>query len=511
MDKDSSIRGRRLALRHAFAADDGVAMITVLGVMVVVTALAIGSFVLASQALHEASRAEGETRAFRVACAGLDTALSTFHPDATGYPFTLATTDGTATVTLTDLGEAGEYELVSEGVGVDGSTETVVQRFFYLNLWEMNFAGTGSQSLTSGSSGLNGSSNIYGPFYVRGNLAVEANMSVMEGPLFVKDAKLSQRASGVIGESGQLVKVYCDGVTDFQKPENVFITGPFLNVPDITLPKLTLDDMRGYATKAQAESVDDKMGSALSPAEPPANLETTSWSSAVYKYYGEATSTIRPLESGITTLTLGTGSFGSWGSIDTTGQVIPAGGVTPYPISYSNLHDDFAYWDEFTSEWDLLFISGTVFVDGPLVVSDDVMYIGNGTIIANGPVTLNGRLRPFSYSTAAVTVNKVGEDKKWALGIVTPGSITMKGKGSNSGTTPIRDNAFDYSGAFYADGTLYVPQPLTSIRGSILSNQMEFSFPNTDLVTNPLLPSYLPDSLPGGDGGFTTPGLWSRR
>jgi hypothetical protein len=48
------------------------------------------------------------------------------------------------------------------------------------------------------------------------------------------------------------------------------------------------------------------------------------------------------------------------------------------------------------------------------------------------------------------------------------------------------------------------------MRGSILSNKMEFSSPNTDLVTNPLLPSYLPDSLPGGGEGILVPGLWSR-
>jgi hypothetical protein len=95
--------------------------------------------------------------------------------------------------------------------------------------------------------------------------------------------------------------------------------------------------------------------------------------------------------------------------------------------------------------------------------------------------------------------------------LVTPASIYMYGKGSNDGSDPIRENAFDYAGAFYTDGTLFVPQPNTSMRGSILSNKMEFSDPNTDLVTNPLLPTYLPDSLPGSDAGLITPGPWSRQ
>ena len=54
------------------ASDDGVALITVIGIMVVVTILAIGSFTLAEQSLFEATRTEDETRAFRAAMNTLD-------------------------------------------------------------------------------------------------------------------------------------------------------------------------------------------------------------------------------------------------------------------------------------------------------------------------------------------------------------------------------------------------------------------------------------------------------
>jgi hypothetical protein len=504
-------RHRRLDVRS----DEGIALITVLGVMLVVTLLAVGAYELATQSLFDARAAEDESRAFRVANAGIDTIISQFEPSAleSYQGQTITTEDGTATISVSDTGgDAGEYEIVSNGVGLDGSNETIVQRFFYINLWEMNFAGTGSQSLMSGSSGMNGSSNIYGPFYIKGNLAVEANMSVMEGPLFVKNGRLTTTSgASQIGNSSKSVKVYCDGGTELTKG-TVYVVGPFLSVPEITLPGLTEADMRAYAIRAQTESVDGMMSRTDSSAAV-ANLELTSRGGSIYKFFGDATATIDPLGDGNTTLRLGSaglGSFGSTGAIDTTGTIVAAHGATVYDNTKRNRFDDFAYWDEYTGEWDLLYISGTVFVDGPLIIDDDIMYIGNGTIVANGPVTLNGRVRPFSYTTADVVVNKVGEDKKWALGIVTPESITMKGRGSNDGTTPIRDNAFDYAGAFYTDSTLFVPQPLTSLRGSILSNKMEFASPNTDLVTNPLLPTYLPDSLPGGGEGIITPGLWSR-
>lgn len=503
--------------------DEGVALITVLGVMLIVTVLAIGSYTIARQSLFEATRSADESRAFRAASAGIDQILSSFNPATTPAALTGSTPDGTYSVTLGETGgDAGEWEIVSVGVGLDGTQERVVQRFFYMNLWEMNFAGTGSQSLMSGSSGMNGSSNIYGPFYIKGNMAVEANMAVMEGPLFVKSGDLTTTSgASQIGDVGKLVRLYCDGNVDLTKG-TVYVTGPSFSVPEIELPKLTADDMQSYALQARTESIDGRMSRQTDSATAPNNLELTT-RIAGYKYFGPADVTTIGLGNGTTTMHLGTagmGSFGCWGSVETTGYTLPAkdtvGGVVSaaapsYTASYDGVFDDFAYWDEFTSEWDLIYISGTVFVDGPLIIDDDVMYIGNGTIVANGPVTLNGRLRPYAYSTADVVVNKVGEDKKWAMGIVTPESITMKGRGSNDGTAPIRNNPFDYAGAFYTDKTLFVPQPLTSLRGSILSNKMEFASPNTDLVTNPLLPTYLPDSLPGGGEGIISRGLWSRQ
>lgn len=512
----SMMRRRRWA-----SADDGVALITVLGVMTVVTLLAVGAFTLSQQALFDAVRAEDESRAFRAASAGLDTVLSTFDPDVLTYA-PVSTPDGTATIAVNPTGgDAGEYEVISSGVGIDGSTESVVQRFYYINLWEMNFAGTGSQSLMSGSSGMNGSSNIWGPFYIKGDLAVEANMAIMEGPLFVKGGDIvTQSGASQIGTSLRHVRLYCDGENVDLSKGVVFVDGPLFSVPTIELPKMTEDDIRAAALIAQGQSVDDKMSSIVDSSTAPANLETLSRASSTYKVFDDDPAVDWPLGQGKTTLHLGSagvGSFGSWGSITTSSTPIPAGGTsTAYTAAGSvNVYDDFAYWDNYATiggnTWDLLFISGTVFVDGPLIIDDHVMYIGNGTIVVNGPVTMDGALRPYSHTTNPVDVNKVGEDRGWALGIVSPVDITMNASGANNGAEPIRDQPFDYAGAFYTDGTIFVTHPGTSMRGSILSNKMDFSDPNTDLVTNPLLPTYLPESLPGGGEGIISLGLWSRQ
>ncbi|MBN2248387.1 MAG: hypothetical protein JW733_06770 [Coriobacteriia bacterium] len=518
----STVRRRSWA-----SADDGVAMITVLGVMTVVTLLAVGAFTLSQQALFDAVRAEDESRAFRAASAGLDTVISTFDPEVLTYA-PVGTPDGTATIVVNSTGgDAGEYEVISSGVGIDGSTETVVQRFYYINLWEMNFAGTGSQSLMSGSSGMNGSSNIWGPFYIKGDLAVEANMAIMEGPLFVKGGDIvTQSGASQIGTPSRHVRLYCDGENVDLTKGTVYVDGPLFSVPTIELPKMTDDDIRTAALIALGQSVDGRMSKVVDPASAPENLEILSWGSSTYKFFGETTSTVRPLGQGNTTLHLGSvangglGTFGAWGSVTTSASPIPSGGTSSvYSDAGSvNVYDDFAYWDNppFTplhegEHWDILFISGTVFVDGPLIIDDHVMYIGNGTIVANGPVTLDGALRPYSHTEAPVDVNKVGEDRGWALGIVTPVDITMNASGANNGAEPIRDQPFDYAGAFYTDSTIFVTHPGTSMRGSILSNKMDFADPNTDLVTNPLLPTYLPESLPGGGEGIISLGLWSRQ
>ena len=187
---DTPVRSRTRSISD----DSGVAMLTVIGIMVVMTVLAIGAFTLSRQALHESERVEDESRAFRAASSGLDVVLSDFDPDTTVLPLSGSTPDGSYVVDVESVG-AGEYKLTSVGSGVDGTTERVTQRFFYMNLWEMNLAGTGTQTLISGSGGLLGSSNIIGPFYMKGNLSIGANMTVHEGPLFVKNGKITVASS----------------------------------------------------------------------------------------------------------------------------------------------------------------------------------------------------------------------------------------------------------------------------------------------------------------------------
>lgn len=538
-------------LMSRLAADDrGVALLTVIGVMSMVTILAVGSFAIARQTLHESERVEDESRAFRAASGGLERALSTFveGDNTTVYPMTGSNVDGAYTVALVDL-DAGRYRLDSTGTGADGSTELVSQEFYFVNLWRMNFAGTGPQSLISGSSGLNGTSNVIGPFYMKGTFEIRSNMGVFEGPLFVKGGNISVHSNSWLGSGDQFIDVFCDGSGSPSVPTNrdsgggrgVYVGKISRSVPDILLPPLTQESLDAWAAKAVQESVNnyqdpydpesgetplinlEATGAAdtYRTMQPPNNLTTapfwqrskataTNDSSLAYKFFGAANGSIQPKGSGATHLTIGGSSFGAWGSLSTAdGVSLSAGpaGSSGYP---AGRRDDFAY-DHVNK---ILYISGTVFVDGPVTFNENMRYIGNGTIVANGPVTIRGFLRPYSTNTAHGFANAQGENNKWALGIATPDDIWFRGSGSNDYNSMDRESLRNatptYAGAFYTERIAHFTQNNLMVRGTVLSGKMSFQSSNNYLITNPLLPEYLPDSLPGVEGGIMMPGLWTR-
>lgn len=505
-------------LRALLHRDDGVAMATVVGVMLVVTLVAIGSFTLAQQALYESTRTVDETRAFRAAAAGIDTVLATFNPESVPPTSTGATPDGSYTVLLGEDGGDGEFKLVSEGVGLDGSKERLVQRFYYFNLWKMNFAGMGPQSLITGTSGLNGSSNIVGPFYMEGPIYIDANMAVLEGPLFVNGGTINVGASGLLGNPYNPIKVYCD--QDIIGPAaNINVLSRSVSVPDINLPRMSEAELQALSTLSQTESMDGLMGSAPDDTldTRSANRETAS-QPGPYKFIGPITSEMSlPAGTGTTNLVLGPATFGHWGPITypEVGVNIPMRvGEAVYTAADDDRFDDFAYWDNVPGldGWDLLFINGTVFIDGSLTLNDHVYYIGNGTIVANGTITVKNKVRPFGAT------NTVGETMHWALGLVTPTNITFETQenpvpidmSSETAVDTVRNRLPDLAGAFYADDRVYFTGNNIMVRGSILAGKMEMAQNNNVLVTNPLLPDYIPASMPGAKEGLLIPGNWSR-
>ncbi|MBE0418072.1 MAG: hypothetical protein IBX63_09935, partial [Coriobacteriia bacterium] len=370
-------------LRAIVRGDEGIAMPLVMGVIAVLTVLSIASFALASNALNETRRTQGETVAFQIANAGADAALEQIYRSgfsAENFPTEGVTghiSDGSYNVTLNQL-DNSEYQLTSVGTDETGFTETIVVHFFYINLWEMVFAAGNQESLTAGGGGINGNSNVTGPFYIRGSVEMKGDSYVHKGPLFV-DGSLTRQGSAQLGTADTPIQLYVSGA--YPEPgANVFYKSVSQSVPRIDLPRLSDGELLEAAQKAQVESVDNLMGTPawsagenyetdkLNPS--PVDYQTVSPPNSGtftrlyarqddplllhkfgYKYIGASSGPSAPGQ-GTTGLTIGPASFGAWYG---NGYTMP---------DMQDVQDDFAY-DAVNR---VLYIGGTVFIDGPLTI-----------------------------------------------------------------------------------------------------------------------------------------------
>lgn len=472
--------------------DSGFAMVAVLGIAAVVTVVAIGAYVLASEALHDSVRNRGETRAFQVANSGLELELATFNAENLGdYPKVGSTPDGQYTVNVLQR-DTFEYVIISRGVA-ESSVETVTQRFFYIDIWDMNM-GAGSGSTLGGGSGWNGNANITGPFYMKGNMEWSGNAKFEGGPLFIKgtdaqDGHLDVSGSGTFGEA-KPIKAYIAGtppVTGFVN--QVHLDGPARSsVPDIVLPWVDDEYLDAKYALAVEESANNIMGGSSSstvnneviPATPPDPGTYTTvipgrlmgqtvppCTSTSYKYRGSGPRAA--VGAGNNAMSIGSVSFGAW---EGNGYAMGSG-----------LHDDFAY----DAANGTLYVDGTVFIDGPVHIEAPVNnYVGNGTLVCNGDVVIDGRLVP-----------RDGLSVSSALGVVTPGNLTLH-----------RDQ---FTGAVFCNGTFLLDGTHTDYIGTVLAGQISATAPNVSLTTNPTLKDVLPESMPGAGGGIVFPGNWSRQ
>lgn len=495
--------------------DEGVAMPLVMGVIAVLTVLSITSFALASNALTETTRTQGETVAFQIANAGVDAAIEQVYRggfNEENFPANGSISGGTYQVSMEQLANS-EYQLTSVGTDATGFTETIVVRFFYINLWEMIFASGSEESLTAGGGGIAGNTNVTGPFYVRGSVELGGASYVHKGPLFV-DGTLTRQGNANLGTASMPIQLYVSGAYP-PASAKAYYSSVSQSVPRIDLPRLGDDELLEAAQKAQSESVDNGMGTPAwsggsnyetneadprpvyyTTVNPPnsggftrrfARQDNPSLHQYGYKYIGASSEPSAPGE-GSTGLVIGPTSFGAWYG---NGYTLP------------EMNDDFAY-DAVNR---ILYVEGTVFVDGPLTIDRDVKYRGNGTIVANGDVVIQGLLHPDNIGGTEAERRRMGP--RHVLGIATPGDMTVYGQTYNQ---PYPDPADPpkHACALYAGGRVTWTTNNYFI-GSIVAGHIHTGNNNVHMVTDPDLPDFLPDSLPGRDAPILTKGSWARQ
>ncbi len=491
--------------------DEGVALLTVIGVISVLTLLVIGTYNLASQSFTVDAKNDAESQAFQVANAGIDTVYADLSTNAgtevvlSHYDTPRAITVGAGSAEVTLEQEGGiEYVATSVGTAADGTTETIKVRFYYMNLWEM-FIAAGEDDDSIGGGQINGNASVDGPFYVRGDLDSGGSSSFTRGPLFVTGSIGTLGGGGTlttdIGTTSEPIDVYVGGTypTTFPANKNFHAKRVSNSVPTITAPALDQAFMDAALSRAKLESCDNVMGTpefvrgvnieTLSgtgnAAEYPTAIDAT-WTrpkatnaTMWYKVVDSSPDAPMVLGEGTTDLVIGgTGSFGSW---QNDGHGYAAG-----------QWDDFAYDDDN----DILYLEGTIFVDGDVTFNEDIQYRGNGALVVNGDVQINGQLVPYGTDTT----NDMAADR--VLGIISASSIYVQGDG-NWGP-------WNTCGALYARNSLDFTKQNVNVKGSIIAPQINFPNANFHLESDPELPTFLPWSMPGRDTPVLVIGAWSR-
>lgn len=432
--------------------DDGFALPLVLGVIAVITAVSVTGYAVASQTLHNSSRVSNQNLAFQAASTGLETEISFFSPqNMAQYPkvANLSATDSYE-VDVQDIG-GGVYEMRSRGTS-NGQQETVVTRFQYLDLWDMNISG-GDQSAVGVRNGFNGNSTVIGALYVNGNIDWGANGRMWGGPVFVKDGTWNASGNGQVGDSTNRVPAYGPVPSDNSR----YFTDLRGSAPELEIPTLTDANMAAYLTKAQQTAARFPRTTPLSGTQP-ANQDVT--------YY---------------TVFNGNTTFNSAFGDPTvgTGDAIAVSGNTLY------IQD-----------------GAVIYVNGTATFGSNIQYYyGNGIIVAKNGFVINGDLKPANGLSEVLYGKTVWKmDARDCLGLLSQGDVTFAGNW--------------LCVAMFINGNYNVPNNAhNNFRGSIICNSLNIQTTNTLLCTQPGLSGLFANG--GQDmpqlSGFTARSDWIRR
>ncbi|MHB8840310.1 MAG: pilus assembly PilX family protein [Candidatus Aquicultor sp.] len=468
--------------------EQGIAMVVVVGLMLIITALAFGAIAVSESDLKLSARDQDSMQALHVADAGIQKTLWQLEQYGNSIPekkFTVPVGNGTASVNATqDSGSQWYWTIESSGTCGEAHRKVKVTVFNF-SLWNLNMGLGQNNSLASGGNGLLGTTSIDGPFYVRGNVQLTGNSSITGGPFFVKTGTLRFMDNGSnLGTESSPVAAYiepADGNEDILDKQ-----GDPLNPGD---PQVKVSQLSNQCPDIQL---------------PPMDSQSSYWTTACNESSPTGGSIPEYRE---------TGGFTSGTHLN---KVLDTdmGGPTNQPVEARHMYllnnsaEDFGSttgfgWDKVNRK---LYVNGTIFVDGNLTIGDSmsgaITYYGRGTIVANGTITINGQLRPpYDPLKGAYDINGTH-----VLGLVTDETIDINtlGSGSCDRSSP------DVSGAFFASKEVKINQNNTTFVGSMIAGVLNIadSTNNSHLFTHPSLPDFLPPSLPGSTKFLAMTSSW---
>jgi len=466
--------------------EKGIAMFTVIGIMLIMTVLAFGVINIAESNFKLTERDKESMEALHIAEAGIHKALWQLEQFGSGMePKTFSIDVGNGTADVNAVQDAGsQWYWTIESTGTCGEANRKLKvTVFNFSLWNMNMGLGENSSMASGGNGILGTTSIDGPFFVRGNVELSGNSEITGGPLFIKKGTLRfMNSSSILGKPDKPIMAYIeptDGNKDIVdrhgnhlEPGHPQVSVSMLSnqVPDLKMPPL--DSLTTYRERAASESVGE------CTAYP--GIITVQSQLTGYKVLDNDTA-------------LSTGDV----------KARPMYTINSSVNSFGNELDKFA-WDKTNKR---LYVNGTVFVDGNLTIGDsadsEITYYGRGTIVVNGEIFIKGQLRP-PWDAEKGTYDMNGSH---VLGLVTEETIYIDINGGNAQPTK---SIPDIAGAFFATKKVKISANNTSFVGSMIAGVLDFAdgTNNSHLFTHESLPSFLPPSLPGSDGFLAMTASW---
>lgn len=402
-----------------------------------------------------------------------------------------------------------EKRVISVGVLPDGTKKAIEVTLFSINIWDLLLSAGEDKSdrRPGGSGGIQGNGLVRGPLYIRGNLPILlGTFDIYEGPLFVKDGSIIKgSASGYIGTSVERVSAFVTG-TDagaiFKKQGssfiplttqeewetvNIYLSRLSRNVPDIEFPALTNSVLQEMYDKAKQEGSDNILPSYPESGTKYSFIEgnLVAQISAVigvpgmtnYKVIDNNGTLDRSLKTAGITITIG-GST-SFGLVDANGD----GLVSSLDTNYY----EFAY--DGTSK--KLYIRGTIFIDGDVVIDPNIMYEGRGTLVVNGSIRINNKLLASSDFPQTN-----------AIGLVVKDNLNVY-------TSSANDEVDDLQVAVYTEGDVSFYSNNTRFYGAMIAGFIDMaSANNIQLILAEALPGNLPPSLPASDSNIVSITGW---
>lgn len=468
--------------------ESGVALVTVIGAIALISIIAMSGFAMSSQALHESSLFTNDTKAFEVAASGMDRELASFSENnftsgSGSYDKTGSTPDGSYTLTVQrDDAVSFMYKMTCTGTSLD-QTATVEQSFFYMDLWGMSVSSGSNPGASDWGSGAswNGNSTVIGPLYVSGEVTLNSNPDLYYGPLFVSDGNVTfNGAVNFHPYPSAKYNIFTDGVV-VGATSDCKIYG---SCPSVDLPWLDDGYFNGMRDQAIEQSSDKLLGTTGSEngEVPPEGM----WMPTTY------TGTRAP------------GARNEYKVIDgdlNIGAYTPAFGTTAEP------RDDLAF-DPTTG---VLYLDGSVFVDGNVTIGPGVTgYRGSGMLVATGDITVanGGSFQPVTDDGDGVADDITTEN---CLGLAAGGNIILRGSlfegvvfSNNALSLETFGNQYaEFEGAVHAN-YINSDTPHNTI-------EMEDSFSSADLPSGMPGSSSDPRGAEYASSGMLVPGTWVRR